>query len=170
MFLTDSESQFPPRAVIEIDNNVIYSSKLYGGEILLSVSRHKGSTGFVKVTWGISIEPNAPASFIVSPMVGILEFSEGQWNSSFHLQFPSLPATDKKIEIYVKLLNVSDGAILGDFTTVKITFPPKKVNPEHSNNNKNVILKIVLPYSGGVLVVIGLAIVIAFLYRRHRKR
>lgn len=158
---------------MEIDNNVIYSSKLYGDEMILVVSRHKGSTGVVKLTWGVSIEPNAPAAFIVSPMSGVLEFSEGQWNSSFHLKFPSLPSTDKKIEIFVQLLNVSGGAILGNFTTVKITFPRGVVNApvENNNSNKNdVIVKIVLPYSGGALAVIGIVIAIAFFYRRHRKR
>ena len=158
---------------MEIDNNVIYSSKLYGDEMILVVSRHKGSTGVVKLTWGVSIEPNAPAAFIVSPMSGVLEFSEGQWNSSFHLKFPFLPSTDKKIEIFVQLLNVSGGAILGNFTTVKITFPRDVVNApvENNNSNKNdVIVNVVLPYSGGALAVIGIVIAIAFFYRRYGKR
>ena len=157
---------------MEIDNNVIYNSKLYGNEMIFVVSRHRGSTGVVKLTWGVLIEPNAPAAFIVSPMSGVLEFSEGQWNSSFHLKFPFLSSTDKKIEIFVQLLNVSGGAILGNFTTVKITFPHDVVNAPVKNNNSNkndVIVKIVLPYSGSALAVIGIVIAIAFFYR-HRKR
>lgn len=110
LFFTDSLSKFPLPADIKIENDVIYSPEWYSGKLPLGVSRHKGSTGFVKVTWGVSIEPNTPASFIVSPMVGVLEFTDGQWNSSFYLQFPFRPAIDKKVEVFVKLLNVSGGA------------------------------------------------------------
>lgn len=154
-----------------MENDVIYNPELYGYEMLLGVSRHKGCTGVVKLTWGVSIKPNAPTSFIVSPMFGVLEFSDGQWNSSFHLKFPFLPATNENIEIFVKLLNVSGGAMLGNFTAVKITFPPNKVNlPVENNSNKNFTLKIVLPYLGSALLIIGMVIVVAFLCRRHRKR
>ena len=155
-----------------MENDVIYNPERHSYEMLLGVSRHKGCTGVVKLTWGVSIKPNAPTSFIVSPMFGVLEFSEGQWNSSFHLKFPFLPATNENIEIFVKLLNVSGGAILGNFTTVKITFPSNKVNLPVENNisDKNFTLKIVLSYSGSALLIIGLVIVVALLCRRHKKR
>ena len=171
LFFTEIVSKFPPPADTEMENDVIYSPERYSAKLPLGVSRHKGSTGFVKVTWDVSIEPNAPASFIVSPMVGVLEFRDGQWNSSFYLQFPFRLAIDKKVEIFVKLLNVSGGAMLGNFTTVKITFPPNEVNsPFENNSNKNFALMTVFQYLGSALLIVGIVIVIAFLYRRHKKR
>lgn len=140
--------------------------------MLLDVARHKGSTGIVQLTWGVTIEPNAPASFIVSPMSGVVEFNEGQWNSSIHLGFPFIPDSDQKIEIFVKLLNVSGGAMLGNFTTVKVTFPPNVGNSEVINtkpvkNSKSdktdVILKILLPSLSGALLIIGITAAIIFI-------
>jgi hypothetical protein len=173
LFLSDTQSKPPPHAAIEENNNVIYSPERYGGQMLLDVARYKGSTGAIKLTWGVNIEPNAPASFVVSPMSGEVEFSEGQWNSSIHLRFPFIPDTDQEIGIFVKLLNVSGGAMLGNFTSVKITFPSnvgddEVTTPVKDNNNSNksdVILKILLPCLSGALLLIGIIAAIIVLCR-----
>jgi hypothetical protein len=178
LFFLGIISKLPPHAIIEEDNNVIYSPERYGGEVLLDVARYKGSTGAIKLTWGIAIEPNTPASFVVSPMFGEVEFSEGQWNSSIRLRFPFIPDTDQEIGIFVKLLNVSGGAMLGNFTSVKITFPSnvgddEVTTPVNDNNNSNksdVILKILLPCLSGALFIIGVIAAIIFLCRGRRKR
>ena len=143
--------------------------------MLLDVARHKGSTGTVQLTWGVTIEPNAPPSFIASPMSGVLEFNEGQWNSSIHLGFPFIPDNNQKIEIFVKLLNVSGGAMLGNFTTVNVTFPPNVGNsevitkPVKKNKSKetDVILKILLPSLSGALLIIGIIAVVIFICKGH---
>jgi hypothetical protein len=109
--------------------------------MFLDVARYKGSTGSIKLAWGVTITPNTAVSFIRSPMFGHLEFSEGQWNSSIHLRFVFIPVTDQEIGIYVKLHNVSGGGTLGKFTDVKITFP-SKINDE---SNTALVWKIVLP-------------------------
>ena len=159
----DSEPRSPPHAVIEESNTVIYRPERYAGEMLLDVIRYKGSTGVINAAWGITVEPNTPSSFIVTPKSGEVEFSEGQWNSSIHLRFPFIPETDQKIEIVVKLLSVSDGAMLGNFTSVKITFPPNvgddevtKPVEEYNSNETNVILKILLPCLSGALLILGI--------------
>ncbi len=143
---------------------MIYSPERYDGEMLLDVARYKGSTGAVKLTWGVTMEPNTPASFIVSPVFGQLEFAEGQWNSSIHLRFPSIPARAQEIGIFVKLFNASGGAMLGNFSSVKIIFPPI---------NDTIVVKdigkeILLPCLGGALLIIGLIAVICFSKRRRR--
>ena len=156
----------PLYGVIE-DDNVIYSPERYGGEMLLGVSRHKGSTGVVKLTWGVTIETNASASFIISPMAGVLEFNESQWNSSIHLQFPPIHDPHQQIDIFVKLLNVSGGAMLGNFTTVKITLPWNVSDSEENNSTKtDVSLKILLPCLTGALLIIGIIILMCKSRRR----
>lgn len=138
----------PPHAVVQ-DDNVKYSPERYGGEMLLNVARHKGSTGVIKLTWDATIKPHAPASIIVFPMYGVLEFKEGQWNSSIHLQFSFIPDVNQEIEVFVKLVNVSGGAMLGNFTTVKVIFPFKEIN-------KTEFLKILLLCLSGALLIIGI--------------
>ena len=159
----DSLTKSPPHGVIEESNTVIYRPERYAGEMILDVVRYKGSTGAINVAWGITVEPNTPSSFIVTPKSGEVKFSEGQWNSSIHLRFPFILETDKEIEIFVKLLSVSDGAMLGNFTSVKITFPPNvgdgevtKPVEEYESNEANVILKILLPCLSGALLIIGI--------------
>ncbi len=156
---------------MEEDNNVIYSPERYDGEMLLDVARYKGSTGAVKLTWGVTMEPNTPASFIVSPVFGQLEFAEGQWNSSIHLRFPSIPALAQKIGIFVKLFNASGGAMLGNFSSVKIIFPPNINDSKVVKDNGNktgVNLEILLPCLGGALLIIGLIAVICLSKGRKR--
>ena len=55
--------------------------------------------------------------------------------------------------------------MLGNFTTVKITFPSNKVNFPVENNisDKNFTLKIVLSYSGSALLIAVVVIVVALL-------
>lgn len=173
--VSDTPSKSPPHAIIQ-DGNVIYNPERYGGEMLLDVTRHKGSTGVVTITWGITLEPHTPVSFAVSPMSGTLEFDEGEWNSSIHLGFPFVPDSDQKIEIFVKLLNVSDGAMLGNFTTVRVIFPPNVGNSEVSepdedeeSNKTDVIVKIVLPSLSGAFFIIGITAAIISMCK-HQER
>jgi hypothetical protein len=161
--LLDTLSRLPPNALIEEDNNVVYNRERYGGEMVLNVARYKGSTDGIILTWAVTIEPNAPASFTVSPTFGELEFSEGQWNSSIRLWFPFVPETNQEIRIFVKLLNVSGGAMLGNFTRVKITFTPTVGQSEvktplesNSSNKTDLILKILLPCLGSISLIIGI--------------
>ena len=131
--------------------------------MLFDVYRYKGSTGAIKVTWGVTIEARAPVSFVVTPLFGELEFDEGQWNSSFHLRFPSIPLTDQKYGIFVKLLNVSGSAVLGNFTTVKISFPSKTSDTNDKTKNSktnNILFTIVLPCLGGILLVIAIGVIV----------
>jgi hypothetical protein len=164
LFFSDSQPKPFPHAVIEKNNTVIYKHERYAGKMFFDVARYKGSTGAVKLIWGVTFEPNTPPSFIVTPQSGEVEFSEGQWNSSIHLQFPFIPVTDRGIGILVKLLHVSDGAILGNFISVKITFPPnvtesEETIPEDNSHETKIRLTIVFSCSGGVLI-IGIIIVI----------
>ena len=156
LIVLDTVSKPPPHAVFE-DDNVMYRQERYGGEMLLDVTRHKGSTGVIKLMWGAAIEPQVPASFIMSPMYGVLEFKEGQWNSSIHLEFSSIPDTNQEIEVIVKLINVSGGAMLGNFTTVKVTFPSKQVR------KTDPIWKIILPCLSGALLIVGITAAVVFL-------
>ena len=175
--MSDTLSKPPPRAVIGKDNNVIYSSERYGGEMLLDIARYKGSTDVIKITWGVTIEPNTPDSFVVSPMFGEVEFGEGQWNSSIHLRFPFIPDTDQEIGIFVKLLNVSGGAMLGNFTSVKITFPSNVgddevttlVKDKNNSNRSDVVLKILLPCLSGALLIIGMIAASIFLCKGQKR-
>ena len=161
----DSKSKPPPYAIIEKDNTVIYRPERYAGEMLLDVTRYKGSTGAIKLAWGVTTELNTPSSFVVTPTSGEVEFSEGQWNSSIHLRFPFIPETEQEIGIFAKLLSVSDGAMLGNFTSVKIIFPPNvgdsevtiPVQEDNSGRESNVILKILLPCLSGALLIVGTA-------------
>ena len=127
--------------------------------MLLDVNRYKGSTGAIKLTWVITLDPNVPASLNVSAMFGQLEFCEGQWNSSIHLRFPFILARDQEISISVKLHNVSSGAMLGNFTRVKITFP---ANVYDNSDNTGFILKILLPCLIGALLIFGITAAIIF--------
>ena len=139
--------------------------------MVLDVVRYKGSTGAVKLTWGVTNEPNTPVSLNVSDMFGQLEFSEGQWNSSIHLRFPVVPLTDQEVGISVKLLNASGGAMLGNFTSVKVVFPPNVTDSEvvKNSNQTGVNLEILLPCLAGALLIIGL-IVAAFCFSKNRKK
>ncbi|CAB4011511.1 Hypothetical predicted protein [Paramuricea clavata] len=161
--VNDTLPRPPPNALIEEDNNVLYNRERYGGEMVLNIARYKGSTDPIILTWAVTIEPNAPPSFTVSPMFGELEFSEGQWNSSIHLWFPVVPETNQEIRIFVKLLNVSGGAMLGKFTRVKITFTPTVGQSEvktplenNSSNKTDLLLKILLPCLSSISLIIGI--------------
>lgn len=129
--------------------------------MLFVVSRYKGSTGAINVTWGITVEARAPMSFVVSPLFGELEFHEGQWNSSFHLRFLSIPLVDHKYGIFVKLLNVSGSALLGNFTSVKISFPSKFSDTNDTSTDDNSKTPdFLLPCLGGFLLIIVTAVVV----------
>ena len=147
---------------------MVYNPDRYGGAMRLEVDRYKGSTGAIRVTWSVIIEPKNLSSFNVSPSFGELEFSEGQWNSSIQLRFLSnISKADREVAIFVKLHNVSGGAILGKVTSMKITFPPatggNRVTIRERNNKSektDVILKIVLPCLTGVMLIGIIAAVI----------
>ena len=172
MVLLDLQPNLLPYAVIEDNNTVIYVRKGYTGEMLLNVIRYKGSTGAIKLTWGVTIQPNTSLSFQVKPKSGQLEFGEGQWNSSIYLDFPIIPTTHQQIDVFVKLLNVSGGAMLGSFTTVKITFPPNVTESEVTNpagNSIKHILTFALSCLGGA-VLIGAILTALICFCKSRKR
>ena len=159
-----------PYAVVEEDNSVIYSPEQYGDEILLDVIRRKGSTGKINVTWAITIHPNVPVSFIVSPQFGLLHFAEGQWNSSIRLIFSSIPVTIQDAVIFVKLLNVSGGAMLGNIRNLKIIFPFNDTDPSKVYRRDDInLIEILLPCLAGALLVFGLTALIIFI-RKPRQR
>ena len=157
-------SKPPPYGIVGEDNNVIYKQERYDGKMLFDVVRYKGSTGEINLTWAVTIEPGTPNSFAVTPKTGELRFIEGQWNSSIQLRFPFIPDTKQEIRVFVRLVNLSDGAMLGNFTAVKITFPSNVrddklttvTTPTKNDNNEItvylVILLSVLPV--GILLII----------------
>ena len=154
--------------------------------MLFSVARYKGSTGAVNLSWAVTIGPNTPPSFTVSPLFGQLKFIESQWNSSIHLQLHSIPKIDQQIEISVTLLNITGGGMLGNVTTLKVVFlsnndsdelgpevkDDKAANPAEDNDSSktDVFLTIILLCVSGAVLIVGIAATTIFLRRRSRKR
>lgn len=106
------------------DKRIVYSPERYGGKITLDVVRRKGSSGTVSVTWAVFLDLQTPISFVGFPLWGKIEFTEGQWNSTIQLRFPFVPSINKEIVMSVELVDISEGALLGNFTSVAVVFPP----------------------------------------------
>jgi hypothetical protein len=155
--------------VLEEDNSVIYDSERYGNKMILDVVRRMGSTGTVNVTWVVTCQSSAEIPFNVFPLTDELRFIEGQWNSSIQLQFGGIPSNMSGAVLDVRFLNTSGGAMLGNVTSLKIVFPALAKRKEAGDSN--IILKIVLPCTVvGVLVMILLAIIVARIFVRKRRR
>ena len=154
-----------PHAVYEQDNSVVYKPERYGGQIILDVVRRKGSTGTIQVSWEVIIQTTSPGSLVVTPMSGELKFLEGQWDSSIYLQFPVIPRDGQGATTYVTFDKISGGAMLGNFSDVKILFTSEVPSTEDHNS----VLKIILPTVAGVLVLIVIILIVVFVVNRRRR-
>ena len=80
--------------------------------------------------------------------------TEGQWNTSFNLEFiitsPQVAAT-----VYIKLTNVTGGAKLGHWTTATITFPAQQ---RSSTTETWKYLVVILPLIGTGVLLIGIVL------------
>lgn len=168
-------SGFRPRDFIDEDNTVIYNSERHGAQMLFDVARRKGSSGNITATWAVIVESKEPMPVIILPMFGQLDFVEGQWNSSIHLQIVSIPVIKEDIIILVKFLNVSGGAMFGNFSCLKVIFPGREINDDvtfplndHQSNESYVTLEIILPSVIGALLIIGIIIGgIVYIWKRR---
>lgn len=142
----------------------MYHPERYGNEMIFDVVRRKGSTGIVNVTWVASGKSNTGISFTVSPLTGGLRFIEGQWNSSIHLKFGTIPSSMNEEVLNLKFLNMSGGAMLGNFTSLDIVFPAKIVKTKDSQ----VIWKIVVPCVVGALLILAITASIIIVRKRGR--
>ena len=147
----------------EENNTVVYSKERYRKHIIFNLVRRKGSTGTVQVTWTVTIQSNS--SLIISPMSGQQEFSEGQWNSSFTLQFLAMPEDDPESTVLIRLVNVSAGATLGNFNVVEIVNIPLSIPRTASSSNLSKILWISLP----IVSVLSIILVAICIVRRCRR-
>jgi hypothetical protein len=163
--ISGSSTRGPPHAIFEEDNSIIYHPERYGNEMIFDVVRRKGSTGTINVTWIATSQSNAKIPFTVSPTSGELMFIEGQWNSSIHLKFGSMPSEMSEAVLNLKFLKMSGGAMLGNVTSLKVVFPAKVKKTEDSK----VILKIIVPVCvAGVLVILGIIAACIFVRKRRR--
>ena len=76
-----------------------------------------------------------------------------------------MPSRMSEVSLVVKFLKVTGGAMLGNFSSVKIVFPAKVYNEEESN----FIFTILVSSIAGVAGIAGIIVVILFICKCHKR-
>ena len=156
-------------ATYDQNDTVLYDQLIIRdqNQITFNLARRKGSNGNVTVHWAVNIQSGNRDSVRINPMTGEAEFMESQWNSRINIEIVLLLEDRNELTVNVSLVNVTGGASLGNFTSMKITNFPKLSDGElePSRNplvNTSVIMAVTL-----ILIALAIAATVFVCYRRR---